>query len=56
MRKRPNIPARRTVYKGIEMRYRLEADYASALDRDDQPWKYEPKCFAGPDGQWLPDF
>lgn len=55
-RKRPNIPARQTVYKGIKMRSRLEADYASALDRDGQPWEYEPTCFAGPDGQWLPDF
>ena len=55
-RQRPNIPARQTVYKGITMRSRLEADYASALDRDGQLWKYEPECFAGPDGQWLPDF
>jgi hypothetical protein len=56
MSKRPHIPARPTVYKGIKMRSRLEADYASALDRDGQPWEYEPTCFAGPDGQWLPDF
>lgn len=55
-RQRPNIPARKTVYKGITMRSRLEADYASALDRDGCPWAYEPECFAGPDGQWLPDF
>lgn len=53
---RPHIPARPTVYKGIQMRSRLEADYASALDRDGETWKYEPTCFAGPDGQWLPDF
>jgi hypothetical protein len=56
MSKRPHIPARPTVYKGIQMRSRLEADYASALDRDGRPWEYEPTCFAGPDGQWLPDF
>ena len=53
---RTPIPARATLYKGIQMRSRLEADYASALDRDGCPWKYEPTCFAGPDGQWLPDF
>jgi hypothetical protein len=50
------IPARPTTYKGIKMRSRLEADYASALDRDGEVWEYEPTCFAGPDGQWLPDF
>jgi hypothetical protein len=54
--KRPHIPARPTVYKGIRMRSRLEADYASALDRDGETWEYEPTCFGGPDGQWLPDF
>ena len=53
---RPNIPARPSVYKGVRMRSRLEADYASALDRDGETWEYEPTCFAGPDGQWLPDF
>lgn len=53
---KPYIPARPTTYKGIQMRSRLEADYASALDRDGETWKYEPKCFAGPNGQWLPDF
>lgn len=52
----PAIPARPTVYKGIQMRSRLEADYAAALDRDERPWTYEPTCFAGPDSQWLPDF
>jgi len=56
MSKRPHIPARPTVYKGIQMRSRLEADYASALDRDGRQWDYETTCFAGPDGQWLPDF
>lgn len=56
MSKKPYIPARPTVYKGIQMRSRLEADYASALDRDGETWAYEPACFAGPDGQWLPDF
>lgn len=38
------------------MRSRLEADYAGHLDRNGYEWEYEPGCFAGPDGQWLPDF
>lgn len=54
--KRTPIKARPTTYKGIQMRSRLEADYAAALDRDGEKWEYEPTCFAGPEGQWLPDF
>jgi hypothetical protein len=55
------IKARPTRYKGIQMRSRLEADYAAYLDGGDTPqlgcdWEYEPECFAGPEGQWLPDF
>jgi hypothetical protein len=50
------IKARPTLYKGIEMRSRLEADYAACLDRDGEPWEYEPVCFASDEGQWLPDF
>jgi hypothetical protein len=47
---------RETLYKGIRMRSRLEADFAADLDRQGYRWGYEPTCFAGPDGQWLPDF
>jgi hypothetical protein len=50
------IKARPTLYKGIQMRSRLEADYAASLDRSGWRWEYEPECFAGADGQWLPDF
>jgi hypothetical protein len=50
------IKARPTLYKGIQMRSRLEADYAAYLDRTGGDWDYEPECFAGPRGQWLPDF
>lgn len=50
------IKARPTLYKGIQMRSRLEADFAAFLDRNGAEWQYEPTCFAGPDGQWLPDF
>lgn len=49
-------PSRPTVYKSIRMRSRLEADYAGQLDRSGLKWEYEPQCFAGPSGQWLPDF
>lgn len=50
------IPARPTLYRGIRMRSRLEADFAAFLDRAEAEWEYEPECFAGPHGQWLPDF
>lgn len=60
------LPARPTVYRGIQMRSRLEADFARWLDdpdnevfyrgRDSATWEYEPTCFASPDGQYLPDF
>src|ERR1035441_10336982 len=50
------IKARTTMYRGIKMRSRLEADFAGFLDRSGVEWDYEKPCFAGPDGQWLPDF
>lgn len=50
------IKARPTLYQGIQMRSRLEADYAAHMDRNGEMWEYEPECFAGPGGQWLPDF
>ena len=50
------IAARRTSYRGVLMRSRLEADYAAHLDRHGYEWEYEPIVFAGPAGQWLPDF
>lgn len=49
-------PGRTTLYRGIRMRSRLEADFAAWLDREGNSWEYEPVCFAGPAGQWLPDF
>lgn len=48
--------ARPTVYKGIQMRSRLEARFAAYLDGFGRPWQYEPQCFANEDGQYLPDF
>jgi hypothetical protein len=50
------IKARPTIYKGIQMRSRLEAAYAQHLDADNYPWEYEPECFADETGQYLPDF
>lgn len=60
---RTGLQARPTMYCGIQMRSRLEAEYASWLDNTPPvaevelvEWKYEPMCFAGPSGQYLPDF
>ena len=54
------IAGRPTMYRGIRMRSRLEADYAAFLDRAcpilTAKWEYEPICFAGRQGQYLPDF
>lgn len=49
--------ARPTVYKGTQMRSRMEAAWAGALDlHGDKEWVYEPQCFASEEGQYLPDF
>lgn len=50
------IKARATVYKGIRMRSRLEAGFATWLDRLHFEWEYEPCAFASEEGQYLPDF
>ena len=47
---------RPTTYAGIAMRSRTEAKYAQFLDRMGYQWEYEPRCYAGPQGQYLPDF
>ncbi len=48
--------ARPTVYKGIQMRSRLEAGFATWLDKHHFEWEYEPYALATDDGQYLPDF
>jgi hypothetical protein len=48
--------ARTTIYRGTAMRSRLEALVAAYLDRHGFVWQYEPVCFAGMRGQYLPDF
>jgi hypothetical protein len=47
---------RRTLYKGIQMRSRLEATWAAHFDAAGTEWEYEPECFADESGQYLPDF
>lgn len=60
---RTAMQARPTIYKGIQMRSRMEAEFAAHLDslvarwpEDYGSWHYEPMCFAGAAGQYLPDF
>jgi hypothetical protein len=52
------IEARPTIYNGIQMRSRLEANVAQRLLDAFHAgrWAYEPECFASADGQYLPDF
>lgn len=50
------LAARKTIYKGIEMRSRLEAGYAMWLDQRRWDWSYEPRALANEDGLYLPDF
>lgn len=60
----PQWKARPTIYRGIQMRSRLEATWAALFDTKTprkmlpfvQSWDYEPLCFGGPSGQYLPDF
>lgn len=47
---------RATVYRGITMRSRLEAGFAQWLDNHDWRWTYDPRTYASPLGQYLPDF
>ena len=51
------------IYKGIEMRSRLEARWAAEFDEwrdeednDDMTWEYEPRWFSHQDETYLPDF
>lgn len=53
---RKRIPARPTLYQGVQMRSRLEATFAGLLDAYELPWQYEPQAFASGQVQYLPDF
>jgi hypothetical protein len=46
-----------TMYKGVQMKSRLEADVAFLLDQMGCEWEYEPQSFLLNDGtHYLPDF
>lgn len=46
-----------TVYRGIQLKSRLEAQCAFLLDRLDWEWKYEPQSYMLPNGvSFTPDF
>lgn len=53
---RYELQARPTTYDGIQMRSRLEAQWAANWDSRKLDWSYEPQCFATASGQYLPDF
>lgn len=55
-RHRSRFTPRPTVYRGIQMRSRLEAKTAASLDAHEVPWLYEPRCYANQRDQYLPDF
>jgi hypothetical protein len=50
------IQARPTIYRGVQMRSRLEARMAQHLDELGWGWDYEPIAFGSEQGQYLPDF
>lgn len=50
------IEAKTTTYHGIEMRSRLEADFARFLDMRGQTWTYEARPFFANGKGYLPDF
>ena len=51
-----SLTARPTVYRGIQMRSRLEARWAAHLDETGCSWAYEPRAYADGVSQYLPDF
>jgi hypothetical protein len=50
------IDPKRTVYAGVVMRSRLEADFARHLDGERIVWRYEPAVYGPPGRGYLPDF
>ena len=48
--------ARPTLYRGVQMRSRLEATVAEWLDAQGLVWKYEGPAYGSEHGQYLPDF
>lgn len=50
------IDPKPTTYRGVEMRSRLEADFAYHLDQEGVTWRYEPAIFGRRGEGYLPDF
>lgn len=50
------IDPKLTMYAGVTMRSRLEADFARHLDELRIVWRYEPAVFGPPGQGYLPDF
>lgn len=50
------LESRRTAYRGVLMRSRLEAAFARYLDDRQIRWIYEPALFGPPGRGYLPDF
>lgn len=51
------LAPRKSVYRGIQMRSRLEAEYAAWMDRTGFSWSYEPTRYVSATGaSYLPDF
>jgi hypothetical protein len=48
--------ARPTVYRGVQMRSRLEARVAEWMDSGGLAWQYEPRVYKSESGEYLPDF
>lgn len=45
-----------TKYKGIQMRSKLETDWAKLFDKMGLPWEYEKAAYVLDSGCYLPDF
>jgi len=57
MSKGDNLIGIPTIYKGIQMRSKLETKIAMFLDALNIQWQYEPKLFLLSDGTYYkPDF
>ena len=54
---KPGLEAEPTVYDGVQMRSKLEAQWAAALDFYEIDWAYEPQVYQLASGAlYLPDF
>lgn len=51
-----HIDAKKTIYRGIEFRSRMEAGFAVLFDHLRWKWRYEPHTYAVQDFSYTPDF